>query len=137
MGPQELGAMGEAYTAQILKQAGLQVEHGGPADLVADGVAIEVKAARPSAYRADGRRGFQFCLRKAGHTDARKAAAVVLLCWWEPTRDPVAFVIPAEALGDRRKVVIPGRQPWVYGGRWARWYGRWEVLADVIGSEAQ
>ena len=106
---------------------------GGPADLLVDGLSIEVKAARLAPYRSDGRRGFQFCLRRNGHTDARRAAVVVLLAYWDVASDPVAFVIPSEAVGDRCKVVIPNRQPWLYGGRWARFYQRWELLADLLG----
>ena len=56
---------------------------------------------------------------------------VVLLCYWSPVLSPVAFVVPAEELGERRKVVIPG-QPWTYAGQWARWYGRWDVVADAL-----
>lgn len=131
MTAQELGAIGEHYTAQVLRSVGLDVEHGGPADLLAEGMPIEVKAARPAPYRKGGYRGYQFCLTKPGHTDHTKAAVCVLLCFWRDGQDPVAFVIPSEAIGDRRKVVIPG-QPWTYTGRWARYYRRWETIADVM-----
>ena len=134
MTAQELGAMGEHYTAQVLQSVGLAVEFGGPADLVAGGVAVEVKAARPRPYRTGGYTGYQFCVSKPGHTDHKRAAVVVCLCYWDAASDPVAFVIPSEVLGDRRKLVIPG-QPWVYSGQWARYYRRWETIADVI--EAQ
>ena len=115
-----------------LQRAGLQVEQGGPADLLAEGLPVEVKAARARRYRGDGRRGFQFCLSKAGHTDHRRAAVVILLCWWDLAADPVAFVIPSHRLGERRKLVIPTAQPWTYAGKWARWYRRWETIADVM-----
>jgi len=131
MGPQELGRMGEVYVARLLEVAGLRVSWGGPADLLVEGVPVEVKAARPRRYRGDGRLGFQFCLSKPGHTDHRRAAVVVLLAWWDPQADPVAFVVPSARLGDRRKVVIPRAQPWLYEGLWARWREGWEVLADV------
>ena len=129
---QELGIMGELYVARQLRAVGLDVQHSGPADLVvADGLPVEVKAARPRPYRR-GYRGFQFCLTKPGHTDHRRAAVVILLAYWDSTADPVAFVIPSERLGDRRKVTIPNRQPWLYAGKWARYYRRWDVLADVM-----
>jgi len=115
-----------------LRRAGLEVHQGGPADLVAGGLAVEVKAARPAPYRSGGRRGFQFCLRRDGHTDHTKAAVVVMLCWWDLASDPVAFVVPSGALGDRRKVVIPTASPWLYAGQWARWYRRWTTIADVM-----
>jgi hypothetical protein len=134
MTAQELGAMGELFVMRQLEAVGLEVERAGGADLLVEGVPIEVKAARPKPYRR-GYRGYQFCLRKPGHTDHRKARAVVLLCCWDPVADPVAFVIPSDRLGDRRKVTIPNRRPWAYGGKWARWYRRWETLADILGVE--
>lgn len=132
MTSQELGQIGELWTMRQLRRAGLEVEQGGPADLVANGLPVEVKAARPRPYRSGGYRGFQFCLSKPGHTDHTRAAVVVLLCWWDAVADPVSFVVPVGALGDRRKIVIPTPQPWLYNGRWARWYRRWETFADAI-----
>jgi len=125
----ELGAMGEVYVARMLEAVGLTVRRGGPADLVVEGVPVEVKAARFAPYKR-GRRGYQFCLHRDGRRGVQ-AAVVVMLCYWRDDAEPVAFVVPAEAVGDRRKVVIPG-QPWTYSGRWARWYRRWETLADVL-----
>jgi len=129
---QELGAIGEAWVYRQLERAGLDVTLGGPADLVADGLPVEVKAARPRCYRGDGRRGFQFCLTKPGHTDHKRAAVVVCLCWWDPASDPVAFIVPSVDLGDRRKVTICNPQPWLYDGWLARYRGRWETIADVM-----
>jgi len=121
------------YVARMLRLAGMEVAIGaGPADLLADGVPVEVKAARPGRYRGDGRRGFQFCLSKPGHTDHTRAVVVILLAYWDMASDPVAFVIPSGALGDRRKVVIPTTAPWLYNGQWSRWYQCWEVIADVM-----
>ena len=132
MTSQELGQIGEAYVMRQLQRAGLEVEQGGPADLVANGLPVEIKAARPRPYRSGGYRGFQFCLSKPGHTDHTKAAVVIMLAYWDPASDPVAFIVPVEALGTRRKVVIPTAQPWMYGGQWARFYRRWELLADLL-----
>ena len=134
MTSQELGQIGELYAMRQLQRAGLIVEQGGPADLMANGLAVEVKAARPAPYRRGGRRGFQFCLSKTGHTDYTRAAVVIMLAYWDMASDPIAFVVPSKALGDRRKVVIPTAQPWMYAGRWARFYRRWETIADVIGA---
>jgi len=133
MRSQELGTMGEVYVARLLEGAGLAVAWDGPADLVVGGVPVEVKTARPRQYRGDSSRlGFQFCLSKPGHTDHRRAAIVILLAWWDPQADPVAFVVPSVRLGSRRKVTIPNRQPWMYDGWLARWRGRWEVIADSM-----
>jgi hypothetical protein len=126
----ELGQMGEAYVYQLLTGIGLSVEFGGPADLLVNGTPVEVKAARPAPYRGDGRRGYQFCLHREG-TRGVQAPVVILLCYWSEKRDPVAFVIPADRLGERRKVAITG-YPWSYSGRWSGWYDRWEALGDVI-----
>lgn len=133
----ELGDLGERYVAFLFHQAGLQVERRGPADLLVEGVPVEVKAARPRGYRSDGRRGYQFCLRRETRrgrikTDARRADLVVLLCYYRDDRDPAAFVIPTERLGDRRKVVISNPRPWAYGGRWAHYYEAWEHAAQVL-----
>jgi hypothetical protein len=131
MTPQELGALGEAYVMRVLSRIGLQVEQAGPADLLVEGQSIEVKAARPAPYRTRGYTGYQFCLHKPGHTDHRNARAIVLLCYWHECLDPVAFVIPSDRVGDRRKIVIPG-QPWTYAGQWSRYYRHWEIIADVL-----
>ena len=132
MTSQELGNLGEAWVYRQLQSAGLAVTMGGPADLQVEGLPVEVKTARPKRYRGDGRKGYQFCLSKPGHTDHTKAAVVVCLCWWDIASDPVAFVIPSSRLGDLRKVVIPTAQPWTYSGKWSRWYRRWETIADAL-----
>jgi hypothetical protein len=128
----ELGAMGEAFVYRKLVGAGLAVEFGDEAgpDLVAEGVPVEVKAARAGRYRTGNYRGYQFCLHRDGRNGV-KAAVVVLLCYWDVASEPVAFVVPAERLGKRRKVVITG-EPWTYGGMWRRWYRRWETIGELL-----
>jgi len=127
----ELGKAGEAYVGRLLSSAGLQIRFDGPADLTVNGLPVEVKAARPTLYRSGGYVGYQFCLNRPGHTRV-KAPVVILLCYWDPTNEPIAFVIPADHLGQRRKVVIPVRYPWLYSGKWSRWYQRWETIADLL-----
>ena len=139
MNSQELGTLGELFVMRALSQVGLQVEQDGPADLAIrlpddQVLPVEVKSARPAPYRTQGYTGYQFCLHKPGHTDHRKAAVVVLLCYWHDEHDPVAFVIPSDRIGSRRKIVIPG-QPWTYTGQWSRYYRRWETIADVLDME--
>jgi len=129
MTPQELGAIGELYVERVLSAIGLVVEMGGPADLLVEGVPVEVKAAVPGVFRP-GYRGYQFCLHREGRNGVQ-AAVVILLCYWDLEQEPVAFVIPAEEIGDRRKVGISG-DPWIYSGKWARWYRRWDVIGDFI-----
>jgi len=111
----ELGALGEHYVARLLSGVGLDVERGGPADLLVEGVPLEVKAARPAPYRSGSDQGYQFCLHREGR-GGLQAAAAVLLCYWKAGREPVA---------------IPG-YPWTYEGKWARWYGRWETIAEAL-----
>ena len=84
----ELGAMGEVYVARMLSSTGLSVEFGGPADLLVEGVPVEVKAARHRPYRK-GRLGYQFCLHRDGRYGIR-ANVVILLCYWNDLADPVA-----------------------------------------------
>ena len=129
--PRELGDLGEVYVARKLRGVGLNVIVGGVADLVAGGAVIEVKAALKRPYRNGGYLGYQFCLWRDGHTDHRRSDVVVLLCYYDLEMDPVAFVVPTERIGSRRKIVIPG-SPWTYTGRWSRWYRRWEVIADYV-----
>jgi hypothetical protein len=95
-----------------------------------EGIAIEVKAARTRPYRNGGYPGYQFCLHRRGR-NGLQATTLVLLCFWDAARDPVAFVIPAQEVGKRRKIVISG-QPWTYSGMWSGWYQNWEVLADLL-----
>ena len=131
MTSQELGAMGEHYVARLLTGVGADVEYSGPADLLVGGWPVEVKAARSARYRTDARRGFQFCLHRAGRRGIQ-SVVVVMLCYWQAGREPVAFVVPSEAIGKRSKIVISS-QPWTYNGMWSRYYQAWDVLADVMG----
>lgn len=130
MTPQELGIIGEMYVKRLLSSIGLSVERGGPADLLVEGIPVEVKAARKRPYRLGRYEGYQFCLHRDGRGGVQ-AKVVVLLCYWNVDQLPVAFVIPAKAIEKRRKIVISG-DPWTYSGKWQRWYRNWEVIADVV-----
>ena len=137
----ELGLAGERFVALLLRRAGVPVERGGPADLLANGTAIEVKAARPSA-RAGGRRpGFQFCLRRDGRngrakTDVRKSVLTVLLCYPRDGDEPIAaFVVPSQQLGNRRKVTISAPNPRTYNGKWSVYLDSWGIMARILESE--
>ena len=122
----EIGDFGEQYIARLLAEAG-EVTPGGPADLLFEGVSVEVKTARPSNY--NGRNlGYQFCLRKRGHTDHRKAAVLILLCLGLRGQVRGVFVIPTEVIGERRKLTMPLN----LSSKWAHWQGRFEVLANYV-----
>ena len=75
----ELGAAGEAYVARLLSSVGLRVQFEGPADLMVEGNAIEVKAARFRPYRSGGDQGFQFCLHRRGRNGGLVSAIAFLL----------------------------------------------------------
>lgn len=132
----DLGTLGEFYVARMLAYAGLAVEMGGPADLLVEGMPVEVKAARRGTYRSKMKtwsndQGYQFCLRRDGHTEIR-APVVILLCYNDLIQDPVAFIIPSQKLGRRRKVTIPGKDPKKYAGQWCKFREAWIVCADEL-----
>jgi hypothetical protein len=126
----ELGALGEHYVARLLSGIGLNVEHNAPADLLVEGIPVEVKAARPRPYRSDGHKGYQFCIHREGR-NGLQAELLILLCYWKAGRKPAAFVLPTHIVGERRKIVIPN-YPWTYAGQWAPWYENWETIAEVL-----
>lgn len=123
----ELGAWGEDLVLAMFREAGIEAQRGGPADLVIEGcIPVEVKTAKPSRY--NGRRlGFQFCLERDGHTSL-KGKAVVLVCVEDEQAE--FFIIPADAVGQRRKLGV-GVDVAQYKGRWAAFRDRWEVIAEV------
>lgn len=119
----EVGAYGEQLVAGLLRTVGC-VKPGRTADLCFEGIDVEVKTARLSAY--NGRdRGYQFCLEREGHTHVR-AAVVVLVCMPEAR----CVVIPAIEVVGVRKIGLP-EQLEGYAGRWAPFVEAWEVLADA------
>jgi hypothetical protein len=118
-----LGAWGEALVAQTLREAG-SVQFGGPADLVFEGVAVEVKTARATAPAGDREHRsprYRFLLRKVGHADLRGQVLVLVLA---PAGE--CFVIPAAAVGARHLISIGVR-----AGQWEPYRERWETLAEV------
>jgi hypothetical protein len=128
----DLGCYGEWFAAQLLESLGLRVERGkgGGADLVVEGIRVEVKIARYRLYK-EGRRGYQFCLRRDGRRGV--CADVVLLICFSGGR-AVFFVVPAEELGSYKKVTIPG-PPDRYSGRWSLFVERWDILAEMTAEE--
>jgi len=119
------GDLGENAVFEALRDLGYSPEWGMEADLSLGGVDIEVKTSHITAYRADGRPGYQFCLRRDGHCDIR-ASIVVLVCIGDETNE--YFVIPAEKVGKRRKIAIPRVDVREYRGQWSDYLGRWDLL---------
>jgi hypothetical protein len=90
--------------------------HNEHFDLWCEGVRVEVKAARwNDRYQAN----------------LRANDADVLLFGCQNGRVHW-FVIPWEALGDRRNLAIWSEDPEAYAGRWARFRDAWGVVADLV-----
>lgn len=114
-----LGAFGEYLVARLLAEQGWrQLEHHKRGDLTmanCDGeiIDVEVKTARRGV---NGH--WQFCLKKAGHTDCSAADIIVLLAVLDCGK-PVPFVIPQSDL-TTKMLSIP-KSPTNYSGRYARY----------------
>lgn len=120
----DLGTWGEQITAEILETVA-PVEPGRDADLrFAGSVEIEVKTARLSKYNGCTL-GYQFCIHREGHTSLK--APVLVLIAVTPQLEPAFFVIPADEVGQRRKVAIPAN----LSGRWETYRDAWDVIAEV------
>lgn len=121
----DVGAFGEALTRYTLAQVA-PVQDGRVADLLCLGVEVEVKTATPSLYNGQTR-GYQFLLRKKGHTDHRKADVIVLICLDEELRPLAVYVVPAVRLQNCSKVTIPRSLRTPFGV----FRDRWDVIADA------
>lgn len=125
----DIGNYGEARVKELLESAGIEVEFGGPADLLLEGsIPLEVKTAKHSAYNGSSH-GFQFCIDREGHTSL-KGVAVVLLCL-TPSGEEVFFIIPANIVGKRKKLGI-GKDPLAYRGMWSQYRDRWDLIAQAV-----
>jgi hypothetical protein len=123
----ELGQFGEDFVAKMLSDVG-DVTTSGPADLELMGCHIEVKTARPSKYNGNGGIGYQFLLKKRGHTNFTKADILILLCVKNGTPH-AAYVIPTDKLrSDRKKLTIPLS----LNTRLAPYRDAWELIADYM-----
>lgn len=134
----ELGAFGEYAVEVILRKADIDVRRGKPADLICNGVPVEIKTARPTHY--NGRAvGFQFSLRRDGHSDVR-APLVICVCVFnsEDLFDSELdfFIIPSRDIEGLRGVAIH-KNTAAYNGRWARYRQNWSVLEEVLYASAR
>jgi len=127
----DIGAYGETLVMERLAQIA-PVAPGRVADVRFMDCEIEVKAARPSRYNGRyGDWGYQFSLRRPGHSELR-APVVVLVCLPLSSPEYTAFVIPADKLDGLAKVAVP-LDVEGYEGLWAPYRERWEVIADFVG----
>lgn len=98
-------------------------------DLEIEGVRIEVKTAMPSSIRDDYQM-WQFCVRRAGHTDASYADVLVLIGLDEHHQTEGFWIIPVANLrDDRRKINIP-RHATI--SKWDHFRERWDILEEAI-----
>jgi hypothetical protein len=121
----QVGRLGEQYVAGVLALKGATVTAEGPADLVVNGVPLEVKTARYRQYKR-GRAGYQFCIRRDGRPGLR-APFVALVCYDVPPLDLAVYVIPTAELNGQKKITIPSRAQ-SYGGYLSKWLLQWELL---------
>jgi hypothetical protein len=126
----DIGAYGETLVMERLAQIA-PVAPGSMADVLFMNCEIEVKTARPSRYNGKRSLGYQFSLRRPGHSEVR-APVVVLVCLPLSSPEYTAFVIPAEKLEGLAKVAVP-LDIEGYAGLWAPYRERWEVIADFVG----
>jgi len=127
----ETGAFGEQLVREMFQEAGLPVTESAIADVCIAGVDLEVKTARLSQWYRDYR-GYQFSLEREGHSSLT-ADVLVLVALDEVAGQAVFFVIPAAAVEGQRKLTVPSPDPLAYGGKWAEWRGRWDVIAEMAG----
>jgi hypothetical protein len=81
---------------------------------------VEIKTARFSHCASRENQGWNFCMRKAGHTDCMDADFVLLQAV-RASGDVVTFLIPAHALKGIVKIVMKAKSPLEYRGKWSRW----------------
>lgn len=120
-----VGRLGEQYIAGVLVLKGATVSSDGPADLVVNGVPLEVKTAQYRHYKP-GRHGYQFCIKRDGKRGLR-APFVALVCYASPPVDLPVYIVPAGKLNGQKRITIPSR-PADYNGQFSRWLNEWELL---------
>ncbi len=125
----DVGHLGEHLVARHLAQVS-PVQPGRAADLRFHGVEVEVKTARPTLYNGRSR-GYQFLLKKAGHTNLDNADVVILVCLDDECNPVATYVCRANQLRNRTKVTIPLslRSPYNV------WRDRWEIIAEEFVSQ--
>jgi len=97
-------------------------------DIHLDGLRIEVKAARPSKVNAT-KTGWQFCLRRSGHTDISNSHILILIGLSDCGDPQKVYIIPVSALrADRRKISIVIGSP----TKWAHWENRFDVIESAL-----
>jgi hypothetical protein len=124
------GRLGERLAFQRLRNMGRvkaqTLQHAG--DLSLNGIRIEVKTSRLTKVNQKYF-GWQFCLRRAGHTDIGHSDFVVLLCLNNDNEPVHALVIPVDVLREsRRKIsIVQGKST-----KWHCWKGRFDLIESAL-----
>lgn len=93
---------------------------------------IEVKAAMLSESGRPGRLWWQFSFRRRGLLIDEDL--LILLCYFDIDKDPVAFVIPGDGVNPLlKKITIPSNDPRDYRGKWSVYIERWDLIEKVVG----
>lgn len=110
-GHNRLGALGELEMTTLFRKAGYRVEDDNAGSDLAvvnketgEFLRVEVKTARKGA------KGFQFCLRKPGHTTVDVSDLIVLLCVYPSGRVRTYCLRPCECMST--KITVTSTQRW-------------------------
>ncbi|MCB9080023.1 MAG: hypothetical protein H6631_20655 [Anaerolineaceae bacterium] len=105
--------------------------HKAAYDLLIDGrLRIEVKASRWLPDSDPGRERWRY---QANIRTRQKTADVVIFVAVN-SRGRWPFIMPAEAVGNRRSITIRTFDPTYYAGRWSKWLLAWDVLGPALES---
>jgi len=127
------GDLGEEMVYNELCARGYAVEYDVPADLLVNGVPVEVKTAHVSNYRSERGDGYQFCIWREGHCKVQ-APVIVLVCLTDS--GATFFVVPSDSIGNRRKIVISHPEPEKYRGKWMCFLEKWDVIAMMVNAQS-
>lgn len=120
----EFGDFGEKYTLVLLEGLGVKVSCSDRADLRSGSVTIEVKIAALSILNPARGPGYQFCLRRDGHTEFDADFWVCLRCP-DGMRVTDSYIIPRECVDHKHKLVIPTGD---YHGKWSSFHDAWGLV---------
>jgi len=114
------------YTRELIESMGVVVTNSCRADLKLGGVDIEVKIAERSILNPKRCKGYQFCLRRNGHTEF-DADFLVCLCCPDGLEVTDAYVIPRSGVDHKKKLVIPTEN---YHGKWEIYHDAWGLILE-------